>query len=253
MGRREVGRHPVAEFLRRIYEMTDRSNEARIVSLAAPRRGGRMIDLGCGDGELTKRVARAASVVEVEGVEYIPHVAEIARGRGVRVAEVDLADPLPFATGEYDIVLCNQVIEHVRATDHLLREIRRLLSPSGYAIVSTNNLASWSNVASLVLGWQPPPCHVSDEIVLGSPASFAEGDPGFPGQNHLRLFTGRALIELAQYHGLGIDRELSVGYYPAPPWLAGVLVGLDRRHGAFLTHRYTKGGPASAPGRGPAG
>ncbi len=212
-----------------------------ILSLAEPRPGGRLLDLGCGDGALTERVAQAVGAGEAHGVEFVEEAAATARGRGIEVAVADLGKPLPYEAASFDAIHSNQVIEHLPGTDIFLREIRRLLSPGGYAVISTNNLSSWHNVASLVIGWQPTPCHVSDVVVLGNPANFAEGDASLtPGQTHQRVFTARALCALAGHHGLRPDRLEAAGYYPFPPAIAQRLARWDRRHAAFLVHRYKR-------------
>jgi 2-polyprenyl-3-methyl-5-hydroxy-6-metoxy-1,4-benzoquinol methylase len=66
----------------------------------------------------------------------------------------DLGDRVPFDAGTVDVVHYNKVIEHLRGTDYFMAEIRRILRPDGYAVVSTNNLASlhtsprWSPASS---------------------------------------------------------------------------------------------------------
>jgi hypothetical protein len=79
---------------------------------------------------------------------------------------------------------------------------------------------------------------VSDEVIVGNPAGLMEGATGTPGQMHLRIFTGRAMAGLAEYHGLRVEVERTAGYYPLPPRLARVATRLDPRHGAFLVQRY---------------
>jgi hypothetical protein len=110
-----------------------------------------------------------------------------------------------------------------------------VLRPGGLACISTNNLSSWHNVISLGLGMQPMPMHVSDEIIVGNPLNpehrWGHRDVG---RTHLRLFTARALSELAGYHGLALERLTTVGYYPLPPMLARVAARVDPLHGAFL-------------------
>ena len=44
-----------------------------------------------------------------------------------------------------------------------------MLAPGGLACLSTNNLASWHNIVSLGLGYQPTPMHVSEKVVVGNP------------------------------------------------------------------------------------
>jgi SAM-dependent methyltransferase len=226
-------------FLERNFHATEDENRRAILAAMPLRRGGRLLDLGCGDGAWTMEVARHVGAGEVLGVEFVEDFAQVARDAGVDAVVADLGDRLPYDDASIDVVHSNQVIEHLPGTDNFLREIARLLTPGGYAVVSTNNLSSWHNIVSLTLGWQPTPCHVSDVAILGNPATFNEGaDAPTPGQTHLRVFTGRALAELAAHHGLTVDYQGAAGYYPLPPRVARRLARLDPVHGAFLVQRY---------------
>lgn len=113
-----------------------------------------------------------------------------------------------------------------------------MLKPSGYAVLSTNNLASWHNVAALVIGWQPLPCHVSDEAVVGNPLAMEETRYGERIHRHLRIFTGRALCALAAHHGLLLERALGSGYYPLGIRASRAMARLDPTHSVYLVHRY---------------
>lgn len=227
-------------YLARVFDETDELNRQAILAALRPAAGGTLVDLGCGDGSFTRRVAEQVGARRTIGVELIEHLAAAAEAQGIEVERADLGAKLPFEDGSIDVVHSNQVIEHLPGTDHFLSEIARVLRPGGQAVVSTNNLASWHNVASLVLGWQPPPLHVSDDVIVGNPANPAEGEPGSAGQMHLRVFTGRALASLAAHHGLRVDHAETVGLYPFPARFARRLTKLDRVHGAFLVQRYTR-------------
>src|SRR5262249_171673 len=157
--------------------------------------------------------------------------AAVARARGIDVVGGDLNEPLPYASESFDVVHSNQVIEHVVKTDVFAREIRRVLKPSGYALVSTNNLASWHNVFSLLLGSQPTPCHVSDEYVVGNRLDPRRGERHPErGATHLRIFAFEGLRELLELHGLRVDVLATAGYYPLPPRIADVCCRIDPRH-----------------------
>jgi SAM-dependent methyltransferase len=225
-------------YLERVFRATEEENRQAILAALEPRPGGVLLDLGCSDGEVTSRIAQRAGTARTVGVELIDHLAEQARGRGIEVVGADLNARLPFDDATFDVIHSNQVIEHLWNTDNLLREIRRLLKPDGYAVVSTNNLASWHNVISLIIGWQPPPSHASDEVIVGNPAGLREGVTGARGQMHLRLFTGLALAGVALHHGLRADIARTVGMYPLPVSVARVMTRIDKRHGAFLVQRY---------------
>ena len=219
-----------------VFEASEAENREailRIVRAGPP--GRRLLDLGCHDGAFTVSLQRAARASEAHGVELLEHHAATARDRGVRVAVGDLNEPLPLPDGHFDLVHANQVIEHLRSTDGFLREAARVAAPGGRVILSTNNLSSWHNLFSLLLGLQPFPSHVSDEVHVGNPLNPRDGAPHEdPGQTHLRIFTARALRELAEHHGLRAERLAVSGYYPLPPRLARPLAALDPRHAAFL-------------------
>jgi methionine biosynthesis protein MetW len=226
--------------LRRTFLATEDENRRVILETMPRRPGARLLDLGCADGGWTLEVARHVGTSNTHGVETIAAAAVGARARGIDVVEADLSEPLAmYEDGSFDVIHSNQVIEHLRNTDSFMQEIRRLLAPGGYALVSTNNLSSWHNIGSLVLGWQPMPCNVSDWVNLGNPLNvYDDYEHMDRGQTHLRVFTGRALTALANYHGLRAVSERAAGYYPLPPAVARQLARLDRRHGAFLVHRF---------------
>jgi len=227
------------DYLKRVFKDTEEVNRRAILAAAEPRPGATLVDLGCGGGEFTERVAAAVGAGRVIGVELIEPLAAAAEARGIEVRRADLADPLPFDDASVDVVHSNQVIEHLPGTDQFMREIRRVLAPGGYAVVSTNNLASLHNIGSLVAGYQPTPCHVSDEqIGLGNPMNAYGGSPGAAGQMHLRVFTGRALADLAGLHGLRVDLQRTAGFYPLPPRAAELATRVAPRWGAFLVQRF---------------
>lgn len=213
-------------------------NNQTIVDQAVPIPGGVLVDLGCGDGTFTSAFAERARPARTVGIETEPTLAAQATARGIEVQASDLGGPLPFEDGSIDAIVSNQVIEHLSDTDIFLREIRRVLKPTGYVVLSTNNMASWHNVASLVAGWQPMPNHVSDEVIVGNPLNVDDQNDGSPYPMHRRIFTNRALRELAAHHGLQIEVDLTAGYYPLGERASRIATRIDRRHGAFLVQRY---------------
>jgi SAM-dependent methyltransferase len=221
-------------YLDRVFQTTEEDNRRAILELLPQGRGGALLDVGCNTGELTARVARRFGATRVVGIELLEEHAEAARKRGIEGIVADVDEGLPFGDEEFDMVHSNQVIEHVRRTDNFLREIRRVLAPGGLACLSTNNLASWHNIVALGLGYQPTPMHVSDEVVVGNPLDPWRGRQHEAGRTHLRLFTARALSELADYHGLRTELLAFRGYYPLPPRLARAAVRIDPRHAAFV-------------------
>jgi SAM-dependent methyltransferase len=113
-----------------------------LAEFADLRRTNRLLEVGCNQG-IFLEVARAAGW-EVDGVEILAPVAELARRlRGLDVHVGELADAR-FDGGRFDVVYMNEVIEHVVDPVGLLTEVCRVLRPGGMAVLRTGNARSWS-------------------------------------------------------------------------------------------------------------
>jgi SAM-dependent methyltransferase len=229
----------------RIYTSAAEENRRAILRMLEPRPGGVLLDVGCADGRDTVPLIPIVGASRTIGLELDDQFLETARSRGIELIQADITKPWPLEDASIDVVHSNQVIEHLAQTDHFVREIRRVLKADGYAVVSTNNLASWHNVLALVIGWQPLPSHVSDEVLVGNPLALEEARYGEHIHRHLRIFTGRALSALAEAHGLALDRAIGSGYYPFGPRAARVMARLDPRHAAYLVQRFRPNGNIS--------
>jgi SAM-dependent methyltransferase len=97
-----------------------------MLAAVAEARPRRVLDAGCGTGELAALVAAP----QVVCVDLSDAAIDAARSRGLdaRVADVQ---SLPFADGEFDVVLGNWMLYHVPDLDRGLAEISRVLRPGG--------------------------------------------------------------------------------------------------------------------------
>lgn len=98
-----------------------------VVDLLAPKRGERILDLGCGDGVLTKKLAELGC--EVVGVDSSVAQIEAARKLGVD-AFVISAEDLPYKE-EFDAVFSNAVLHWIRRADVVLSGVFGSLKPGG--------------------------------------------------------------------------------------------------------------------------
>jgi ubiquinone/menaquinone biosynthesis C-methylase UbiE len=107
----------------------------QLAALVAARPGSRVLDLGCGAGHVSFNVApHAAQVVAYDlSPQMLEVVADAARQKGLSNLEcrAGRAEALPFADGEFDIVLCRFSAHHWADVPRALREACRVLKPSG--------------------------------------------------------------------------------------------------------------------------
>lgn len=63
--------------------------------------------------------------------------------------------PLPSAAGTYDLIVCEQVVEHLHNTTWFLMELHRIASPNATLILTTEGLTSGPNRLAMMLGMAP--------------------------------------------------------------------------------------------------
>lgn len=211
-----------------------------ILSLLDVDKKARLCDLGCNDGEWTMKLAGKIGTSSVYGVDLTEKRLVVAKKLGVNVFKSDLNNKLPFNSNNFDVIHANQVIEHLNNTDLFLSEIYRVLKPGGYAIISTENLASWHNVFALILGYMPfSLTNVTMKTAdLGNPLAPHNGESFYELDTwqHQRVFTTRGLAHLFRLHGFKIEKIAGSGYYP----LGNIFAKYDKNHCAFITFKIRK-------------
>jgi 2-polyprenyl-3-methyl-5-hydroxy-6-metoxy-1,4-benzoquinol methylase len=137
--------------------------------------GGRLLDVGCGDGQALEILADLGW--QVSGVEVDANAVAVARGRGLDVHNGTL-DDTGLADETFDAVTSSHVIEHVHDCAAFLAQSRRVLKPGGRLVAVT------PNARAMLLDR-----HGSNWLALDPP-------------RHLFLFTVESLRALAQRVGL---------------------------------------------------
>lgn len=118
---------------------------AAALELLAPRPGERILDLGCGDGALTARIAEAGA--EVLGLDPDPSMREAARARGLQVVEGD-GQRLAFE-GVFDAVFSNAALHWMPDQEAVARGVFRALKPGGRYV---GECGGFLNIAAIRAG-----------------------------------------------------------------------------------------------------
>lgn len=123
---------------------------------------------------------------------------------------------LPFPNDSLDMVICEQVIEHLHNTTWFLYELWRILKKGGHLLLSTENLCSVPNLLAMVFQRAP--------FSLQSVCGYYVGgwkterfklkgnmfDPAFSGVNgHVRVLCNRQIRELFSIIGFALARKYS--------------------------------------------
>jgi len=167
-----------------------------------------LLDVGCCDGKRTIRLAQYFNI----GMDHVYGLDAYDLFTGSNqnyftVSQIDLEiNPLPYQDDMFDLVICNQVLEHLKNYDNVLYQMIRVTKAGGYILIGIPNLAHLINRIYLLFGIQPM-C-----ISLDS-------------RQHVRGFTHKAF--LAKIHSLPkihyMDCAGSAIIYPLPILLAKYL------------------------------
>lgn len=122
----------MSEYDSRRYALVNRwdpSHLRRIDRLLPMKPGQRVLEVGCGQGHLTVRLAERG--IDIVGIDANPNAPEVSGSERVRHM---LAEDLDFADNEFDAVISVHAIEHIPPLDEAVSEMARVLKPGGRAL-----------------------------------------------------------------------------------------------------------------------
>ena len=117
-----------------------------VLEWLAAQPGERLLDLGCGDGQLTARIA--ATGADARGVDASPAMVAAARARGIATDEAG-AENLPYNDASFDAVFSNAALHWVREQDAMMAEVHRVLRPGGRFVAE---MGGHGNIAAIRVG-----------------------------------------------------------------------------------------------------
>ncbi len=200
-----------------------RENIAAFLRKAAPFRN--VVDLGAGSGadlELAAQVCPEAKRYAVEA--YPPNIEKLKLRHEVLPLNLE-QDPLPFEDESMDVVLSNQVLEHVKEIFWILHQASRSLRVGGHMILGVPNLAAYHNRLLLLLGRQP-------SVIQNHSAHLR----GYTKHDILRMF------ELIYPGGYELQDFRGANFYPFPAALAKPLAKMlpNGAWGIFMLFKKTR-------------
>jgi 2-polyprenyl-6-hydroxyphenyl methylase/3-demethylubiquinone-9 3-methyltransferase len=116
-----------------------------------PLEGKTALDVGCGAGLLAEPLTRLGA--KVTGLDASPELIVAARHHAAAVGlEIDYrAGELAALEGQFDLVTCMEVIEHVADPAGFVPNLAARLAPGGLLIMSTPNATGWSKLLTITL------------------------------------------------------------------------------------------------------
>ena len=104
---------------------------------------GKLLDIGCADGTITRKIAEDKHKLKVWGVDYYKKAIDYAKSKKSIVSFVcSDARKLSFNSDTFDFVICVETLEHIPDNEKVLSEINRVLKKNGSLVViqDTDNL-----------------------------------------------------------------------------------------------------------------
>jgi 2-polyprenyl-3-methyl-5-hydroxy-6-metoxy-1,4-benzoquinol methylase len=147
-----------------------------------------ILDLGCGQGHMAEKMRQAIDRAEFSGLDYSISAIEYAHEKYPRIDfAVGDANDCPYAKEFFDVVVCNNLWEHVPDPVFLLSGIRRILKNGGSLIVSTPSRYRVNNLV---------------RVLKGKPVDFLS-------RSHVTEYTVGQVVEQLAYGGFRVKRILS--------------------------------------------
>lgn len=167
------------------------------------------LDIGAGNGDDLLIIRTKFPKAKLNAIECYPPCIEKLQKNKINVFNIDIErTPLPLEDESMDLIIINQVLEHVKEIFWIFSEISRVLKSGGKLIIGVPNLASLHNRLLLLFGLQPTSIQTHSA--------------------HIRGFTKKDLIKFMNIfnNGYKIQGYSGSNFYPFPPILAKPLAKL---------------------------
>lgn len=167
----------------------EHSSHGKIRRVLETTQPGKIFDVGCANGELSEFATSIGHQVTATDVNYPPKHLE-----KTKFIQSDLDKGVPTAVvDKFDLVICADVLEHLRSPDTLLHDLLKNLEDSGKIVASIPNFGHWYPRIRVLFG------------------KFDYDSRGILDQTHLRFFTKKSFIRMANTAGYDVTSVSHTG------------------------------------------
>jgi ubiquinone/menaquinone biosynthesis C-methylase UbiE len=177
-------RHAAA-YKRRLEDIMSRGESIgrmRALELLDARPGMRILDLACGPGTMSRRLAAlVAPQGEVVGVDLAPGMIDLARSSNIANARFEIMDieQLSFGDGSFDAAICGHGFQFASDLPRAMTEARRVLRAEGRLAASVPAVmhveSVWALLDPVVDRWLPPAPKAIDQVATRATVNDVAG------------------------------------------------------------------------------
>ena len=151
-----------------------------------PKNYSRVLEIGCGEALFTRQLKKES---EIWGIEMVPDVAKVAKKHLNNLLVGTYFDTFSQLPDNYfDLIICNDVIEHMADHDQFFRTIKLKMTNGGHIVGSVPNMRHWRNLFNLLVF-----------------RDWKYANSGILDRTHLRFFTEKSLKRTFAEHDFLID------------------------------------------------
>ncbi len=189
--------------------------------------GKRVLDLGCAGGFMAEAIDDRGAIVT--GIDPAEEAIAAARAharqndRSIRY-DIGVGEELPYEDGDFDAVVCVDVLEHVTDLEKVIQEIARVLTPGGLFLFDTINRNPLARFATITM---------AEDILRLLPRGTHDPQMYIKPREIRNLFE-QAGLEPGRFTGLGprgIDKRFDLTFGPLP-MTAILYMGTARKRAA---------------------
>lgn len=171
-----------------------------------PEQYSKVLEVGCGRGMFRKNLDKDHEYWGVEPVESVGKLALDKLDNVLIGTYQEVEDKIP--DNYFDLVICNDVIEHLPDHDEFFQSIKKKMNQNGSLVASIPNVRYIWNLLELLIkkDWE-----YKNEGILDT--------------THLRFFTKKSLVRTLANHSFSIEQIAGINYYKPKSILTRVIYG----------------------------